>query len=125
VSRGIKSPNRVGPSSGRLPLAGGRGAGSVGYASALKAGIATSNKLTLPSMLSGRATETIAVSLKLSPLLLDEAILRGQDRGDRSIRRGKAFGPVMLTTLVAFVEALSALTKDESKTCGKEAWSLV
>jgi hypothetical protein len=76
-------------------------------------------------MLSGRATETIAVSLKLSPLLLDEAILRGQDRGDRSIRRGKAFGPVMLTTLVAFVEALSALTKDESKTCGKEAWSLV
>jgi hypothetical protein len=132
----------------RIQLADKRSASLVGYGSALDAGIAMSYKLTLPSVLSGRATETIAVSLKILSGLPSFAAWSSTS-GIRSVMRerirsmkpsytaritgsgvsgeAKLVAQTMLATSVAFVEALSAflsdfygeLTNDENKTSGE------
>jgi hypothetical protein len=107
----------------------------------------------LPSLISGKMTETIAdttwtpIHFGAGDLVLHfwhplgherdnskhEAFLRGRNQGDRSIGGSQALAQKMLTTSIAFVEALSAflfsfyseLTNDDNKTSGTEAWSLV
>jgi hypothetical protein len=125
------------------------------YASDLEVCIATSFKLTLPSIFSGRATETSAVKgttwtsqrETLGPPTSD---IRSNTRERERIRKmkssyaartttlevleeAKLVTQTMLATSVAFLDALRAflsvfydeLTNDESKTTGKKASSLV
>jgi hypothetical protein len=125
----------------------------VSYASDLEACVATSFKLTLPSVLFRKATETIVVSLKtllrppsFAACLLYFGIRSGMREKVRSMKssyatrttksgvsgEAKLVAQTMLATSVAFLDALSAflstfyveLTNDERKTSGTEAPSL-